>query len=181
MAKYDHPRAVLAAVAIALPCSAAGADLVAQWNAIALDTVITSERQVSHAARAMASVHVAMFEAMCFVEGVCAPRYLVKPPTPLGASGEAVAAVAAHYVLSELYPRRRSHLDAALSGSLAALDPQELPLPASGLNPPAPGPPRRPPPGNGPGSSGATLNCPDMKITPFTPTPFAPCNSGRPT
>src|SRR5262245_35679372 len=69
----------------------------------------------------------------------------------------------------------------APSSEIAALDPQELPLPASGLNPPAPGPPRRPPPGNAPASSGATLNCPDMKMTPLTPTPVAPCHSGRPT
>jgi hypothetical protein len=118
-------RAVLAVAALTLPCSAPCAELVAQWNEIALDTVVTSERRVGHAARAMARVHVAMFEVMCFVEGSYAPRYLVKPPAPLGGSGEAVAAVAAHYVLSELYPLRRSRLDAALRASLAALDPQE--------------------------------------------------------
>src|SRR5262245_37010967 len=92
-------------VALALWCSAASADMVANWNAIALDTVVASERNAGRAAHAMASVHVAMFEVMSFVEGGYTPRYLVRPPAPLGNSGAAVAAVAAHHVLGELYPQ----------------------------------------------------------------------------
>jgi hypothetical protein len=112
-------------VALALWCPAAGADVVAEWNAIALDTVVAAERSAGRAAHAMASVHVAMFEAMSFVEGGYPPRYLVAPPAPLGKSGSAVAAAAAHHVLNELYPQRRGALDAALGRSLASLDPQE--------------------------------------------------------
>jgi hypothetical protein len=111
--------------ALALWCPPAVADLVADWNAIALDTVLASERHAGRAAQAMASVHVTMFEVMSFVEGGYTPRYLVKPPAPLGKSGAAAAAAAAHHVLSELYPERRAALDAALERSLAALDPQE--------------------------------------------------------
>jgi hypothetical protein len=112
-------------VALALWCSAAAADVVAEWNAIALDTVVAVERSAGRAAHAMASVHVAMFEAMSFVEGGYPPRHLVAPPAPLGKSGSAAAAAAAHHVLNELYPQRREALDAALGRSLALLDPQE--------------------------------------------------------
>jgi hypothetical protein len=106
-------------VALALPCSLARADVVADWNAIAIDTVTALERDTAQAAYALATVHVAMFEVMNFIEGAYAPRFLVKPPAPLGRSGEAAAAAAAHYVLREMHPGRSAALDAALERSLA--------------------------------------------------------------
>jgi len=109
----------LAFVALALPCSLARADVVADWNAIALETVTSVEQSAAQAAYAMATVHVAMFEVMNFIEGTYPPRFLVKPPAPLGRSGEAAAAAAAHYVLREMHPGRGAALDAALERSLA--------------------------------------------------------------
>jgi hypothetical protein len=115
-----------ALVALVLPCSLARADVVADWNAIAFETVTAMEQNAAQVAYAMATVHVAMFEVMNFIEGAYAPRFLVKPPAPLGRSGEAAAAAAAHYVLLELHPGRRAALDAALERSLAPLrDEQE--------------------------------------------------------
>src|SRR6266702_4691792 len=57
---------------------------------------------------------------MNFVEGKYVPHFLVKPPAPLGASGEVEAIGAAHYVLAQLYPGQKASLDAALERSLAA-------------------------------------------------------------
>ena len=110
-----------ALVALALPCSLARADVVADWNAIAFETVTALERDSAQVAYAMATVHVAMFEVMNFIEGRYVPRFLVKPPVPFGRSGEAAAAVAAHYVLREMNPGRSAALDAALERSLAPL------------------------------------------------------------
>jgi hypothetical protein len=81
--------------------------------------VTSVERNAAQVAYAMATVHVAMFEVMNFIEGAYAPRFLVKPPAPLGRSGEAAAAAAAHYVLREMHPGRSAALDAALERSLA--------------------------------------------------------------
>jgi hypothetical protein len=118
--KLEVPRFCRRAfVAFALPCSLARADVVADWNAIAFETVTSVEQNAAQVAYAMATVHVAMFEVMNFIEGAYAPRFLVKPPAPLGRSGEAAAAAAAHYVLRELNPGRRAALDAALERSLA--------------------------------------------------------------
>jgi len=108
-----------ALVAFALPCSLARADVVADWNAIAFETATASGQNAAQVAYAMATVHVAMFEVMNFIEGGYVPRFLVKPPAPLGRSGEAAAAAAAHYVLREMHPGRGAALDAALERSLA--------------------------------------------------------------
>ncbi len=113
-------------VAFLSSCPLAHADVVADWNAIALNTVTSSAQHAADAARTMATVHVAMFEVMNFIEGAYVPRFLVKPPAPLGMSSEAAAAAAAHYVLLELYPGQKAALDTALDRSLAAIpDEQE--------------------------------------------------------
>ena len=83
-------------VAFALPCALARADVVADWNTIAIETVTALERDTAQAAYAIATVHVAMFEVMNFIEGGYVPRFLVKPPAPFARSGEAAAAAAAH-------------------------------------------------------------------------------------
>jgi hypothetical protein len=112
-------RATLAA--FLLSCPLARADVIADWNAVALNAVTSSEQHPAYAARAMATVHVAMFEVMNFIEGAYVPRYLVRLPEPLGMSSEAAAATAAHHVLAQLHPDRRAVLDAALERSLAAI------------------------------------------------------------
>ncbi|HJY77028.1 MAG TPA: hypothetical protein VKE95_10360 [Burkholderiales bacterium] len=109
-----------------LPCSLARADVVADWNAIALTTLSTPDRDPAYVAHALATVHVAMFEVMNFIEGTYVPRFLVRPPAPVAGSGEGAAAAAAHYVLRELHPDRAAALDAALERSLASIgDPQQ--------------------------------------------------------
>jgi len=95
--------------------------MVAEWNATAVSTVMRSEREPLRTARAMATVHIAMFEAMNFIAGRYASRVLVRPAAPLGMSGSAVAAATAHYVLVEMYPGRKAALDQALERSFAAI------------------------------------------------------------
>ena len=105
--------------ALLLSCSSARADVVADWNAIAADLASSETR--GGAVRTMAIVNVAMFEVLNFVEGGYVPRFLVKPPAPLGGSGEAAAAAAAHHVLVESYPERKAALDEALERSLTVV------------------------------------------------------------
>jgi len=113
--------AVCGLAALLLSCAPARADVVADWNAIALKTVLRSEPRPAQAAYAMATVHLAMFEAINFVEGGYPPRLLAKPAGPLGKTGAATAAGAAHHVLGELYPGEKAALDRALDRSLAAI------------------------------------------------------------
>jgi hypothetical protein len=116
----------LALAVLLLPCSLARADVVADWNAIALTTLSAADRDPAYVAHALATVHVAMFEVMNFIEGTYVPRFLVRPPAPVAGSGEGAAAAAAHYVLRELHPDRAAALDAALERSLASIgDPQQ--------------------------------------------------------
>jgi hypothetical protein len=112
-----------ALVMLLLPFSPARGDAVSEWNAIAARMVGSSEQ--SRAARELAAVYVAMFETMNFIEGRYVPRFLVRLPTPLGASGEVEAIGAAHYVLAQLYPEQKAALDAALERSLAAFPDRE--------------------------------------------------------
>jgi len=108
-------------VALLLSLASARADVVADWTRIALHTVISSEQHLSRAAREMATVHVAMFESMNFMEGSYIPRFVVKLPQPLGGSSDTAAAAAAHHVLVQLHPEQEGALDAALQHSVAAI------------------------------------------------------------
>jgi len=113
-------------VAFLLSLAPARADVVADWTKIALHTAISSEQRPAFAARDMATVHVAMFETMNFVEGIYVPRFVVKQPRALNISSDAAAVAAAHYVLVQLHPEQKRALDAALHHSLAAIpDAQE--------------------------------------------------------
>jgi hypothetical protein len=108
-------------VAFLLSLPSARADVVADWTQIALHTVIASEKGPARAARELATVHIAMFESMNFIESVYVPRFAVKPLQPLRISRDVAAAAAAHYVLAQLHPEQRDALDAALRQSAAAI------------------------------------------------------------
>ncbi|MFM9882976.1 MAG: hypothetical protein ACKVQT_08110 [Burkholderiales bacterium] len=108
-------------IALLLPVSAAIADPVSDWHAIAEQVVVASEAHPARAARNMATVSTAVFETMNFIVGRYEPRSLVKPAQPLGASGEIEGVGAAHYVLTQLYPDRKDVLDETLERFLVAL------------------------------------------------------------
>jgi len=108
-------------VALVLSLSSARADVVADWTQIALHTVIASEQGPARAARELATVYIAIFESMNFIEGLYVPQFVVKQLQPSMISSEAAAAAAAHYVLVQLHPEESDALDAALRQSAAAI------------------------------------------------------------
>jgi hypothetical protein len=111
-------RATLLVLFVATP---AQADTVHEWNLIAARVVTRSGQGPAQAAHAMAMVHIAMFEALNFIEARYVSRRLVVPPQPLRMSGAAVAAAAAHQTLVELYPGEKLLLDDLLRATLAKI------------------------------------------------------------
>src|SRR5262245_47632215 len=94
------------------------ANVVTDWNAKA-EAIQVEVRALSPAnARAMAIMHVAMFEAVNAIEQRYAP-YTLKLRADQSVSKEAAAASAAHAVLIVLYPDRQAALDAMLKVSLS--------------------------------------------------------------
>lgn len=103
-------------------------DHILYWNAVALEA---NKRDFSNvpgtdkpspeqggptlSSRALAIVHLAMYDAHAgVVNSAALPRYLAAPPNPApGANASAAVAAAAHACLSALYPRQRAHFDDA--------------------------------------------------------------------
>src|SRR5882672_6251014 len=99
----------------------ARADAIADWNKIALDAAIQSGQALEYKLRAMAMVHVAMFETLNFIQGRYDPYFVVRSPETLdGMSIEAAAAAAAYHVLVDLYPYQRPAFAATLKNSVHA-------------------------------------------------------------
>src|SRR5262245_57707562 len=80
------------------------ADPVAEWNRIAIDTATHSGRTLEYNLRAVAMTHVAMFEAVNFIEKRYQPHFVLASTSPTGNAGAAAAASAAHHMLTSLYP-----------------------------------------------------------------------------
>jgi len=114
-------RALVLALGLLAIHPLARADAVADWNRTALASAVASGQHLEDGFQAMAIVHVAIFEVINFIHGGYAPRYVVKLPEPLTTSSEAAVAAAAHYVLTQLYPKQKSALDIALGRSLTAV------------------------------------------------------------
>jgi hypothetical protein len=95
----------------------AGADVVHDWNAIA---VATTAGNPFNQARILAATQLAVFEAVNTIQGGYEP-YLGTLVAPAGASPEAAAIAAAHGVLKFYVPGSAAALDAAKATSLAAI------------------------------------------------------------
>lgn len=93
-------------------------DVVLDWNEIAVDTIGNQPPFV--AARSMAVVQVAVFEAVNAITGTYDP-YLGTIGAPADASPEAAAVAAAHGALVALFPGQAGVLDQQRDGSLAAI------------------------------------------------------------
>lgn len=111
----------------------AGADVVIDWNNVALNAIRVDRTAPPKASRALACVHVAMFDAINSITGASYEPYLV-PRTEFIApvDPEAAAAAAAHLALTELFPAQAATFDAALATSLAAIP--DGPARASGVD-----------------------------------------------
>ena len=108
---------LLAVASFSISSHTALADTVADWNDRAVTSVYKASFTPDRQSRAIAIMHIAMFEALNSIE----PRYTpyrgqlkVEP----GASRDVAAAVAAHGVLVHLLPDQRKDFDAGLQASL---------------------------------------------------------------
>ena len=95
------------------------------WNDIALEANRVSHTNgkgeqtgPTHSARALAIVHLAMYDAFAGVSGNPAglPAYLTPGPAPGGASHGPAVAAAAHKTLSTLFPSQKPFFDSIFAG-----------------------------------------------------------------
>src|SRR5213080_2810533 len=93
-------------------------DPVLQWNLILLDAIRAEKTPPPYAARNMAIVHIAIYDAVNAIDGGYA-GYATNRSGSKGASEAAATAQAAHDTLAALYPDRKTIFDAALADSLA--------------------------------------------------------------
>jgi hypothetical protein len=109
------------ACAYLLPCSAANADVVGDWNVVANATAAAAGRAGAAVIVDLAYVHAAIYDAVNAIDG----RHAVYAVSPRavhpGASADAAAVSAAYRVLLFLYPSQRARLDAAYATSLAQI------------------------------------------------------------
>jgi hypothetical protein len=97
---------------------AARADVVLDWNAIAVSTLVSQGQNPFAQARFMAITQLAVFEAVNAITGDYEP-YLGDIVAPVGASTDAAAVAAAYTVLKHYFPL--APLDSAYATSLAAI------------------------------------------------------------
>ncbi|MFN0182611.1 MAG: vanadium-dependent haloperoxidase [Aquabacterium sp.] len=103
-------------------------NVVSYWNDIANKTVLapsavnaTAEEQRPTFSHDLASVHVAIYDAVVAIEGRYKP-FAIKPQArAVGASTEAAVSAAAHGVLKALFPNRAALYQAAYEERLAAM------------------------------------------------------------
>ena len=102
--------------------AAANADVVTDWNETTLATqaAVPGAIRTPPASRALAMVHVAIFDSVNAIDRKYTP-YAVGLLADPSASPKAAAAAAAHAVLVNLYPSRQVNLDAAYTASLALI------------------------------------------------------------
>ena len=96
------------------------ADLVVQWNDIALGAIRASSTPPPIASRDLAIVHTAIYDAVNAIERTHQPYAVDVVASPL-ASREAAVAAAAHTTLVSLFPARQAQLDAAFTASLQSI------------------------------------------------------------
>jgi hypothetical protein len=113
-------RTILLCVALVNVPQLAWADVVTDWNEVAVATAAAGGQRASEASRATALVHAAIFDAVNAIEARYTP-YRVKLAAPAGASPEAAAVAAAHAALVRLYPVQKDALAHAYAKSLARI------------------------------------------------------------
>ena len=100
--------------------AAQGADVVLEWNTIAVNTAVANHQNPFAQARYAAIVQLAVFEAVNAVTGEYQP-YLGTITAPPGASAEAAAIEAAYQTLSTYFPNSASTLFTERANSLAQI------------------------------------------------------------
>jgi len=100
--------------------TAVKADVVLDWNVIAVNTAISNGQNPFAQARYAAIAQLAVFEAVNAITGNYRP-YLGSITAPAGASAEAAAVQAAYRVLSTYFAASATTLDSARANSLASI------------------------------------------------------------
>ena len=111
--------ALVGVVSLVVP-SIARADVVSEWNKIAIETAIANNANPFQQARFAAIVQLAVFEAVNAITGDHEP-YLGTIEADSGASAEAAAVAAAHRVLSTYFSGSSDALNASRVASLLAI------------------------------------------------------------
>ena len=105
---------------IMLSVATVRADTVLDWNVVALKTTAAAPFNPPLESRDLAIVHAVMFDAVNSITKEF-HSYAVELNAPNGASPDAAAAAAAHFVLVQLYPAQQAVLDAAYVASLSGI------------------------------------------------------------
>src|SRR5207245_2280931 len=92
-------------------------DLVIRWNEAILSAIKAEKTPPPVAARNLAVVHVAIYDAVNAVRRTHQP-FRVRASALPGTSPESAAAIAAHRALIALYPKQTASFDALLDESL---------------------------------------------------------------
>ena len=100
--------------------SVAQADVVLDWNVIAVNTAVSNKQNPFAQARYAAIVQLAVFEAVNSITAAYQP-YLGTITAPAGASADAAAVEAAYRVLSTYFPASAVALATARANSLASI------------------------------------------------------------
>jgi hypothetical protein len=108
---------VMILTGLATPVSA---DVITDWNEKTVTVVTKRTMLPPQAERVVATVHVAMFDAINSIERRYAP-YMLQLPAAKETSKEAAAAAAATAVLAALLPNASDEMDAALAAYLATM------------------------------------------------------------
>ncbi len=114
---------LLLSVSVALPLfftSLARADVITDWNVIALNTLRATNAGANPAARALAIVHLAVSDAVASINERHDTYYPAQPAND-GASPEAAAAAAAAGTLTALFPSQATTIADALTATLATI------------------------------------------------------------
>jgi hypothetical protein len=100
----------------------AQADVVTDWNKVALNAIRASKTPPPIASRALAILHVSIFDAVNGLDPSY-ESYFVQSSVAGGVSKEAAASAAAHTVLAALFPDNASEFDALYAATLAGIRP----------------------------------------------------------
>jgi hypothetical protein len=101
-------------------CPVSQADLVSDWNEVAVARLTAARQLPPDGARAVAMMHVAMFDAINAIDRRYTP-YAFKGTAPAGTSAEAAGAAAARTVLLKLYPDQADAIEKAYAASLGSI------------------------------------------------------------
>jgi hypothetical protein len=112
-------KVLLILTVLGLVAAGSRADVVTDWNSAALDVIRGDRMSPPLAARALAILHVAIYDAVNGVTQTHEPYFVKDKPAGV-ASVEVAASAAAHRVLAELFPAHAEALDSLYASKLDA-------------------------------------------------------------